>query len=108
MKQVNEKDVQNAVASIVYKNLFGLTRPEFIAKAKEVAGGNWGFVPHDGNEDEMARDWLSSEALKVLADTENIIHMALFLARPKIKSIEDVLVVVNKHSEGKTVSQIWY
>ena len=106
MKQVSEQEIQNAVTSVVYKNVLGLTRPELIAKAKKIAGSEWGFIAWD-SDDEKARDWLSSESLRVLADTENIIHMALFLARPKIKGIEDIIAIVNKHSQGKTVSKIW-
>ena len=60
----------NELTSIIYEQLFSMSRDEFIAKAKEIAGDEWGFAQHEGDLDEQARDWLSNEALIALSEAE--------------------------------------
>jgi len=72
MKNPNQLVMDNLVCI----QLFNLSYEEFIAEAKRRAGKDWNYI--DWNDDmESARDWLTADALRALADAEGAIANGL-------------------------------
>ena len=99
------EEMLKLMSDIIYRELFGLSHADFIAKAKQVAGSEWGFINWD-NEDEKARDWLTVEARAALSSVEGEIA-------DRLNSIEivapETMIAIIRHtakSHGK-VTNIW-
>ena len=60
---MNAKALNIKIEDAISKQVFGMTRDEFIAKAKKVAGDNWAFIEH-GDDYQNALDHTTIEALQ--------------------------------------------
>lgn len=103
---VDQETIKHAITSEIYECLFGLNRDEVIRTAQVVAGSHWGVIPHGGDLDEQARDWMSIEALNALSHVESSFSRKLNrLAMPL--TMEQACSLVRLTCRGYEVSNVW-
>ena len=93
MKNLN----QLAMDNLVCMQLFNLSYEDFIAEAKRRAGKDWNYI--DWNDDmEAARDWLTADALRALADAESAIASGLLFSAATLGklTLADAMVMAHE------------